>query len=606
MGFSPYLTPEPPVAHQLSPKYLVEGTNLTQKCLYDVGKPPETTVYWISQGDNTFRQQGDTLRLTNVQRNSSGNYTCTAENQYSSGNRGRSSQSLTIDVQYPPIVSPFTDRDIIEGSNFTVACVFTAGNPFQTTVYWIKSGESEFKQDGTILHLPWVQRNRAGTYICTTENRYNSGRTGTSSQSLEINVLYPPIVSHITNQDIIEGSNLTVQCSFTAGNPPQTTVYWIRSGDSGFRQNGRILQLQKIDRDSTGTYVCVAKNIYSLGGTGTSSRAMDVNVLCKPEVKKNITLGILDSEGIQFSATVIAYPKPSYKLYYENKTINNKMTSRLSKNAVNNFTVVYNQTHVQQSDFGVYLLEFENAYGRSLMYVNIISEGKPYPPEIKTVTCETKSADITWKSSFNGRAPQTFTAIAMRDDQYEASRSGSMSDKGENDIHRATINGLQPSVVYNFYVSALNKHGETLSAGDISCRTSAMNARAPDLKSLIGAIVGGTFGCIIFVAMILFVFLNRKYKIKCTDRYSKSGEKREEKLAGLQGNEGIHYEELKYADRLQESSYDAIRLEESDKNENPSATYESLQPTKEENKYKVHVFTDNKDKEKDTTYSNFS
>ncbi|XP_062585114.1 contactin-1-like, partial [Saccostrea cucullata] len=176
-----------PVVHQMSPKYIVEGTNFTQKCLYDAGKPPETRLHWTKQGDNNFRQQGDTLRLTNVHRFSSGTYICTAENQFSSENKGQNSQSLIVDVQYPPKVVPFINRDTIEGRNLTVQCSFAAGNPSQTTVYWTDG--SGFKQNGSFLHLSWIQRNRAGTYICTAENTFSIGSTGTSSQSVKINVL---------------------------------------------------------------------------------------------------------------------------------------------------------------------------------------------------------------------------------------------------------------------------------------------------------------------------------------------------------------------------------------------------------------------------------
>ncbi|XP_062617806.1 uncharacterized protein LOC134279425, partial [Saccostrea cucullata] len=88
----------PPAVHTLNNSTAIEGTDFNKKCLYNVGKPPETNVYWTRQG-SSFRHEGDVLSLTKIQRSSSGTYTCTAQNQYSSGNKGQSKQSMTIDVE---------------------------------------------------------------------------------------------------------------------------------------------------------------------------------------------------------------------------------------------------------------------------------------------------------------------------------------------------------------------------------------------------------------------------------------------------------------------------------------------------------------------------
>ncbi|XP_062572138.1 cell adhesion molecule 4-like, partial [Saccostrea cucullata] len=83
---------------------------------------------------------------------------------------------------------------------------------------------------------------------------------------MTINVFYPPSVSSLTDKDIIEGDDLSVTCSVTNGNPSQTNVYWTKTGDSGFRQNGAVLRIQRIQRNMAGTYTCTAQNSYSIGG----------------------------------------------------------------------------------------------------------------------------------------------------------------------------------------------------------------------------------------------------------------------------------------------------------------------------------------------------
>lgn len=80
---------------------------------------------------------------------------------------------------------------------------------------------------------------------------------------------------------MIEGGNLSVACLATPGNPRSTTVYWTKEDDPEFRQNGSILQLYTIQRNSSGTFKCTAENLYNDKERGIHSRSLVVNVQCK-------------------------------------------------------------------------------------------------------------------------------------------------------------------------------------------------------------------------------------------------------------------------------------------------------------------------------------
>lgn len=95
----------------------------------------------------------------------------------------------------------------------------------------------------------------------------------------------------------------------------------------------------------------------------------------KPD-SKNITRGVTDSTGIEFFATIIAYPQPVYKLKNPDGTNNIKMTKKLTVNAVNNFTICFNQTNIQQDDFGTYQLLLNNSFGNETVFVNILPQRK--------------------------------------------------------------------------------------------------------------------------------------------------------------------------------------------------------------------------------------
>lgn len=77
----------------------------------------------------------------------------------------------------------------MEGINLSVICHFTPGNPSSTNVFWTKVGNQEFHRNGSVLQLPHIHRNSAGTYNCTAKNIYHDSENGIHSQSMVIKVL---------------------------------------------------------------------------------------------------------------------------------------------------------------------------------------------------------------------------------------------------------------------------------------------------------------------------------------------------------------------------------------------------------------------------------
>lgn len=100
-------------------------------------------------------------------------------------------------------------------------------------------------------------------------------------------------------------------------------------------------------------------------------------ILGKPQsFKRNITLGVSDTTGVAFSITVIAYPEPLYELRYDNGTRNTRMDASICRSAVNNFTIHFKQTVVEQDDYGIYHLLVSNAFGESIVILNVLPQSK--------------------------------------------------------------------------------------------------------------------------------------------------------------------------------------------------------------------------------------
>lgn len=89
---------DPPKINTLFQQDIIEGGALSVPCQVTPGNPSATTVYWTKVGNSGYRQIGSTLQLPNTQRTSSGTYRCTAENNYSIGEKGTHNQSMVVNV----------------------------------------------------------------------------------------------------------------------------------------------------------------------------------------------------------------------------------------------------------------------------------------------------------------------------------------------------------------------------------------------------------------------------------------------------------------------------------------------------------------------------
>lgn len=97
-------------------------------------------------------------------------------------------QSCFFLLKDAPTVLNLDQQNVEEGKNLSVTCQATPGIPNSTTIYWTYADNKGFKQDGSTLRLPNIQRKSSGTYICTAENNYNERDKGIHNQTMVVNV----------------------------------------------------------------------------------------------------------------------------------------------------------------------------------------------------------------------------------------------------------------------------------------------------------------------------------------------------------------------------------------------------------------------------------
>jgi hypothetical protein len=97
-GYFIFISLDPPFVSPLSKQDIIEGRDLSVTCSITPGNPSSSTIFWTKVGLPGFRQEGPTLQLPGINRTSSGNYSCTAENKYNNDEKGTADQSMVVNV----------------------------------------------------------------------------------------------------------------------------------------------------------------------------------------------------------------------------------------------------------------------------------------------------------------------------------------------------------------------------------------------------------------------------------------------------------------------------------------------------------------------------
>lgn len=484
-----------------NPYRVEEGKMARIECKVIAANPNASIIWkWFHKGNplGAFFK-GPIYSIPNIQRDSLGSYSCTATNSV-----GTSKEAIiTVDVQYKPeVISTLKSQyPIIEGQTAELECTVTNANPDTNITWkWYKSNiPGNVLYRGPIYSISNIKRDMKGSYNCTAKNSIGESLAA----MINIDVHYKPDILDEPTTIVNETDYVLLSREIVSN--PLANVSWYNGSELLYTliaERNATFIIKKAVCTDTKNFTLVASNTVK----ENVSALVELIVNCKPRsIKTNFTLGVTDTTGIEFSTLVTAYPEPEFELKPEIGTINNQMTSSMKRNGINNFTIHLSQAVVNQSSLGIYHLIITNAFGNITIFVNVISQRKPFLPENIEINCEVTRARVQWTSSFDGGDPQSFTVIAVNGPQ-----SDKISDKGESKIHETFVQSLQSSTTYVFYVSARNRHGYSLSK-NISCTTLAESS---DNLPLIagGAAAGGIALTIIVIVIVVFLRVHTKHE----------------------------------------------------------------------------------------------
>ncbi|XP_049638955.1 neuronal cell adhesion molecule isoform X10 [Suncus etruscus] len=260
-----FLTPE----GNTSNKEELRGNVLSLECIAE--GLPTPVIYWIKE-DGTlpvnrtfYRNFKKTLQISHVSEADSGNYQCIAQNAL-----GVIHHTISVTIKAAPywimapqnlVLSPGEDGALICRAN---------GNP-KPRISWLLNGvpveiapdDPSRKIDGDTIIFSNVQERSSAVYQCNASNEY-----GYLLVNAFVNVLAEPpriLTSANTLYQVIANRPALLDCTFFGS--PLPTIEWFK-GTKGSALHGDIyilhengtLEIPVAQKDSTGTYTCVASN----------------------------------------------------------------------------------------------------------------------------------------------------------------------------------------------------------------------------------------------------------------------------------------------------------------------------------------------------------
>ncbi|KAJ7380981.1 Hemicentin-1 [Desmophyllum pertusum] len=252
---------------------VIEGNNITLSC--NASGKPAPVITWKKTGESVLLSQGSSVIIVNVRRPGTPDcmiqYQCTASN----GVGTNATATVNITVHYAPSVdiNP-TAATVIEGNNITLSCN-ASGKP-APVITWKKTGESVLLSQGSSVII--VNVRRPGTpdcmiqYQCTASNGVGTNATATVNITVHFE---PSVTSQLCSSPVTEGDNATLHCNAT-GNP-LPSVAWIRASTRGIVSYSKMLFMEDIKRNKSGSYECLAWN--GIGKNSTKSCTIDVHYL---------------------------------------------------------------------------------------------------------------------------------------------------------------------------------------------------------------------------------------------------------------------------------------------------------------------------------------
>ncbi|XP_050792029.1 neuronal cell adhesion molecule isoform X17 [Gopherus flavomarginatus] len=453
-----------------SNKVELRGNVLLLECIAE--GLPTPVIRWIKEGGELpvnrtfFENFKKTLKIIEVSEADSGKYKCVARNPL-----GSTHHTITVTVKAAPywITAP---RNLVlsPGEDGTLICRAN-GNP-KPNISWLTNGvpiaiapeDPSRKVDGDTIIFSDVQERSSAVYQCNASNEY-----GYLLANAFVNVLAePPRILTPANKlyQVIANNPALLDCAFFGSPVPE--IEWFKGvkgsilrGDLYVFHDNGTLEIPVAQKDSTGTYTCVARNKLGKVQNEVHLEVKDPTMIIKqPEYK------IIQRGGqVSFECTIkhdptliptITWVKDNGELPDDERFIIHKDSlaiMNVTDKDDGTYTCVANTTLDSVSASAV-LTVVAATPTPAIIY------DRPNPPfDLELTDQLERSIQLSWIPGYDNNSPITNFVIEYEDGMHEP---GIWHYQTEVHGTQTTVQlKLSPYVNYSFRVIAVNEIGRS-------------------------------------------------------------------------------------------------------------------------------------------------
>ncbi|XP_049749804.1 neuronal cell adhesion molecule isoform X9 [Elephas maximus indicus] len=462
-----FLTPEGNTSH----KEELRGNVLSLECIAE--GLPTPIIHWIKE-DGTlpinrtfYKNFRKTLQIIHVSEADSGKYQCIAKNAL-----GVIHHTISVTVKAAPywimaprnlVLSPGEDGSLICRPN---------GNP-KPKISWLTNGvpieiasdDPSRKIDGDTIIFSNVQERSSAVYQCNASNEY-----GYLLANAFVNVLAEPpriLTPANTLYQVIANRPALLDCAFFGS--PLPTVEWFKGAKGSalrediyvLHENGT-LEIPVAQKDSTGTYTCVARNKLGVAKNEARLEIKDpTRIIKQPEYAVVQRGGTVSFEcKVKHDHTLI----PTIMWLKDNRELPDDRRFTVDKDHLE-------VADVGDDDGGTYTCvantTLDNVSASAVLSVVAPTPTPapiydvPNPPfDLELTNHLNKSVQLSWTPGDDNNSPITKFIIEYEDSMHEAGLWH----------HQTEVSGIQttaqlklsPYVNYSFRVVAVNGIGRSM------------------------------------------------------------------------------------------------------------------------------------------------
>ncbi|XP_008565581.1 PREDICTED: neuronal cell adhesion molecule isoform X13 [Galeopterus variegatus] len=462
-----FLTPE----GNASNKEELRGNVLSLECIAE--GLPTPIIYWIKEDgilpiNRTFyRNFKKTLQIIHVSEADSGNYQCIAKNAL-----GAIHHTISVTVKAAPywIMAP-QNLVLSPGEDGTLICRAN-GNP-KPRISWLTNGvpveiapdDPSRKIDGDTIIFSNVQERSSAVYQCNASNEY-----GYLLANAFVNVLAEPpriLTSANTLYQVIANRPALLDCAFFGS--PLPTIEWFKGAKGSalhediyvLHENGT-LEIPVAQKDSTGTYTCVARNKLGMAKNDVHLEIKDpTRIIKQPEyaiVQRGSTVSFeCKVKHDQTLVPTVMWLKDNGELPSDERFTVDKeqlVVADVSDDDGGTYTCVANTTLDSVSASAVLSVVAPTPTPAPIYDV-------PNPPfDLELTNQLDKSVQLSWTPGNDNNSPITKFIIEYEDTMHQA---GLWHYQAEVSGTQTTAQlKLSPYVNYSFRVMAVNGIGRSL------------------------------------------------------------------------------------------------------------------------------------------------